>query len=101
MTYDLETTIQLPDEEDVDVAVDFEVTHWGSPGCGPSLSYPGDPPEAPEVEVLKIVRLKDWSKENEQVIPLDSLTEEEQNKLYEAVMERVYEIEQDRGYDDD
>ena len=57
MTYDFETTIQLPDEEDVDVCIWFEVTYWGHPGSGPALEHPGDPPEGPEFEITKVVRL--------------------------------------------
>jgi hypothetical protein len=30
---------------------EFEITAHGSPGVGPSLNYPGDPPEAAEFEI--------------------------------------------------
>lgn len=53
-SYDINTTITL-DGEDVDVEVSYTVTYWGHPGTGPSLSHPGDPPEAPEFEIDKIV----------------------------------------------
>lgn len=97
MTYDMETTIQLPDEEDVDVYIEFEVTHWGSSGCGPSLTYPGDPPEPAEFNIVKIKRLDTDADITDAV---ESLSSAELQKVYELVFDRVCEIDESRGYDD-
>lgn len=92
--YDTETTIQLPDEEDVDVLVEFTVTSWGSPGTGPSLSHSGDPPEPPEFDITKVTRLDS----GEDITR--SLTNEWSEQLYNIVAEEIYEIDGSRGYDD-
>lgn len=105
-TYDMETTIQLPNEEDVDVLIEFEVTHWGSPGCGPSLSYPGDPPEPAEFYITKVARL-DGSKEAAQLdddrditTEVDALPDEWRQKIEDLVFNRVCDIAEDRdSYD--
>lgn len=95
MTHDLETTIQLPDEEDVDVLIDFTIESWGSPGTGPSFSHPGDPPEGPEFCITKIVRC-DSGEDITKVVSDDPM-------ITDAVVERIYEIDESRGglsYDD-
>jgi hypothetical protein len=98
-TYDLETTIQLPDEEDVDVYIEFEVTHWGSSGVGPSLNYPGDPPEPAEFYIAKVVRLDN---EKDITSEVDALPEKSRQKIEELVFNRVCEIAEDRdSYDYD
>lgn len=87
-SYDLETTIQLPDEEDVDVLIEFEVHSWGSPAVGPSFNHPGDPPEPAEFDITAVVR-----SDNGDDIPGPwSLA------TWELVADRVYEIDQERGY---
>lgn len=97
MTYDLETTIQLPNEEDVDVYIEFEVTHWGSPGCGPSWSHPGDPPEPAEFNIVKVTRLDTGTDITSTVeaLPADWL-----RKVEELVFNKVCEIDESRGYND-
>lgn len=94
-TYDMETTIQLPDEEDVDVLIEFEVTHWGSPGCGPSLSYPGDPPEPAKFYITKITHDGvDITTE------IDALSDKWREKIEDLVFGRVCDIAEDRdSYD--
>jgi hypothetical protein len=97
-TYDMETTIQLPDEEDVDVYIEFEVTSWGSPGCGPSFSSPGEPPDPPEFGITKVVRADN----NEDITNLvEELPREYQQKIDELVFQRVCEIDEDRAYGPD
>lgn len=103
MTYDMETTIQLPDEEDVDVYIEFEVTSWGSPSCGPSLTYPGDPPEPPEFDIIRIERFyaDGENAPGEDITHIfNTLSEEYHQKIWELVFQRVCEIEQDRSYYD-
>lgn len=95
--YDLETTIQLPDEDDVDVLIEFEVEYWGSPGCGPSLTYPGDPPEPPEFYITRVLRSDDGS---DITTIVDALPNKHRQKVEELVFERVCEIAEDRYYDD-
>lgn len=95
--YDMETTIQLPDEEDVDVYIEFEVTSWGSLGCGPSLEYPGDPPEPPEFDIIKVVRA---DTKEDITSTIDGLPREYQRKIDELVFERVCEIAEESYYDD-
>lgn len=90
-TYDMETTIQLPDEEDVDVHIDFNVTYWGSPGCGPSFSSPGEPPEGPEFEITGIFRLDDDTDITDNFYKLDDKIK---RKVYELVIERIFEIQE-------
>lgn len=41
----------------LEVEFDFKITAHGSLGCGPSLSYPGDPPEAAEFDI-EIIELR-------------------------------------------
>ena len=94
-TYDLETTIQLPDEEDVDVFIEFEVTHWGSPGCAPSLSYPGDPSEPAEFYITKVIR---DDTDADITTEVDALPDEYRRKIEELVFDRVCEIDEDRAY---
>lgn len=96
MTHDLETTIQLLDEEDVDVLIEFEVTSWGSPGCAPSLSYPGDPPEPAEFYITKVIR--DGA---DITTEIDALPDDYRQKIEHLVFERVCEIEEDRAYGPD
>lgn len=92
-SYDMETTIQLPEEEDVDVHIDFEVENWGSPGSAPSLSYPGDPPEGPEFYVTKVSRLDNDTDITDQ---FEALDDKARQKVEELVFERICEIEQSR-----
>lgn len=89
-THDLETTIQLPDEEDVDVLIEFEVSSWPYAGTGPSWNHPGDPPEGPEFDITKIVRSDSGEDITKAVIDDPMVTD--------AVVERIYELDQDRGY---
>lgn len=96
-TYDFETTIQLPDEEDVDVSIEFEVTSWGSPGVGPSLSYPGDPPDPPEFDIIKVERLDTGADITDKV---EALHDEWLRKVYDIVFQRVCEIGEDHSYED-
>ena len=54
---DIEWTLDLDgDVGEVDVLINY---NWspGDPGMLPSLSYPGDPPEPPEVEFVSITLL--------------------------------------------
>lgn len=39
--------------------VDYRVTHKGRPATQPSLSHPGEPPEAPEWEITGITLCRD------------------------------------------
>lgn len=96
-TYDMETTIQLPDEEDVDVLIEFEVTHWGNGGTPPSLEYPGDPPEPAEFYITKVIRDDDGRDITTEV---DALPNEYRRKIEDLVFDRVCEIDEDRGYDE-
>lgn len=95
MIHDLETTIQLPDEEDVEVLIDFTVESWGSPGTGPSWNHPGDPPEGPEFEITKITRC-DSDEDILQII--FGLSIEYYRKIDDLVAERIYELDVDRSY---
>lgn len=97
-SYDMETTIQLPDEEDVDVYIEFEITSWGSPGCGPSLTYPGDPPEPPEFDIIKVERLDNNEDITDEVM---NMSDADLQKVYELVFQRVCEIDEDRAYGPD
>ena len=38
----------------VEADIEYRVTYRGHPGVAPSLSYPGDPPEAPEWDVERV-----------------------------------------------
>jgi hypothetical protein len=96
--YDMETTIQLPDEEDVDVLIDFVVTSWGSPGRGPSWSSPGDPPEPAEFEILQINRLDNNLDITDEA---KELSKEYWDKIVDLVFQRVCEIDEDRTYGPD
>lgn len=92
MSYDIETTVTLAGEE-LDVCIDYTVTFAGSPGSGPSLSHPGDPPEPPEFEINSI------SFEREGVtgeIEWEQLSKADQERIDEAIYEAIY----DRQYND-
>lgn len=54
--YDGEATGSLADEAETDVDIEYRYSP-GSPGTPPSFSYPGDPPEGPEVEIVAVYRL--------------------------------------------
>jgi hypothetical protein len=95
-SYDLDTTIELASGEEVDVTVDYTVESWGSPGCGPSLSYPGDPPEPPEFGVDKITTIK-----GDEEIKLEDLPEATKTKLQETIYERICEQAADDSYGPD
>ena len=41
-------------DQDMVATVEYRVTSWGHSGTAPSLSYPGDPPEPPEWEVVSL-----------------------------------------------
>lgn len=97
-TYDMETTIQLPNEEDVDVYIEFEVTNWGSPGCPPSLSYPGDPPDPPEFNIIKVERLDTGADITNEV---EGLPDKLRQAFEETVFDRVCDINDDRAYGPD
>lgn len=90
--YDLETTLQLSYEDDVEVLIEFEVMSWGRPGVRPSLHHPGDPPEPPEFEVINIVRTDNGND------IIKTLTDDEWDKIHDLIYERIYEIEEDRSY---
>lgn len=96
--YDLETTIQLPDEEDVDVLIEFEVTYWGAPGSAPSLSYPGDPPEPAEFYITRVVRADD---DRDITTEVDALPDKWRQKIEDLVFDRVCEIAEDLDYGPD
>lgn len=81
--YDLSTVINLPDEEDVEVTVDFTVDSWGSPGSAPTLTYPGDPPEPPEFTITKVTR-DDTGAE---------VKLEDESILYDAIFDRISELD--------
>lgn len=46
----------FPSDDENEYSVLFEVTSWGRPASGPSFNSPGEPPEAPEYEVLCLYR---------------------------------------------
>lgn len=73
--------------------VDYLVEYrWqgGSPGCGPSLSYPGDPPEPPDVEFVKLT-IEGGDDDGKEI----ELTEALETKLYELILERIDDAERD------
>lgn len=82
-----EYTIDTPDEDDVDVLVEYVQTSAGYAGCGPSFHHPGDPPEPPEFDITKVTRL-----DNGDVVVL---TAEAMQKLEEAVLDKILEAEDD------
>ena len=88
-------TLQLPNEDDVEVLVDLEIHSWGSPGTGPSWNHPGDPPEGPEYDVLKITR-----QDNGEELWLEDLPQDIQDKLQESILEDIEEAQSDPDYDD-
>lgn len=94
-TYDLETTIQLPDEDDVDVLIEFEVDSWGSPATPASWNYPGDPGDGPEFGITKVTRLDNGEDITRTIVDLPSAWAE---KIGDIVLQCIYEIDQDRGY---
>lgn len=87
---DLETTVTI-DGEDVDVYVEFTIDSWGNPGCASSLTYPGDPPEAPEFSITKIVR-EDINAE---------ITLPDESVLYDEIFERIYDLLDEPDYPED
>jgi hypothetical protein len=75
----------------------FEITARGSPGCPPSLNYPGDPPEGAEFEI-EVVALYDGDKELDVPQWLMTIIEEhlsERDDINEVVQQSEY--EQDYG----
>lgn len=62
-SYDLEYTIERDEPEGFceDVLVLYNVPFAGSPGIGPSLNYPGEPPEAPEFDISPKAIMADGS----------------------------------------
>ena len=94
-THDLDTTIQLPLEEDVDVYIEFEVTSWGTPGSGPSFYHPGDPPEPVEFHITKVIR---DDNEADITAEVQALPDEWLRKVEELVFLEVCEINDDRAY---
>lgn len=93
-SYDIETTVTIDDKE-VDVLVDYTVTSSGSPGCGPSLTYPGDPPEPPEFEINSITF---ESEGIEGKIEWEKLSQADQGRIDEAVYEAIYEHDNEPDY---
>jgi hypothetical protein len=45
---------ELPNGDEVEVEVDYEITSFGYPATGPSYSSGGEPAEAPEFEISDI-----------------------------------------------
>ena len=86
--------------------VDYTVTYRGHPGVGPSLSYPGDPPEPPEWNV-DAVRLRRTDTTGSTDLDPDlecpqwlRTALEESEDVQMAIYEQI--DEEDRhGYDDD
>ena len=68
------------DDIEIAVDVDLKMTYKGHPGTAPSLSYPGDPPEPPEFDLIKMVPLEGFT-----------LTQEEQEKAYNLAVEAACE----------
>lgn len=89
---DIEWTLELSQDNEVDVLVAYS---WspGHPGTSPSLTYPGDPPEGCEIEIISIKLLN-----SEQEFPRE-LTQEEELKLFDAIAEREYESQD--SYEED
>jgi hypothetical protein len=75
-------TRDLGDEGDLEIAVDVDLkmTFKGYKGRGPSFDHPGDPPEAPEFELIKMVTLEGYT-----------LTREEQDKAYDIAVDMAIE----------
>jgi hypothetical protein len=79
------------DEDEIQIAVDVELkmTYKGHPTVLPSLNYPGDPPEPPEFDLIKMVALEGIT-----------LTQEEQDKAYDLAVEAACEdMWNDKGSD--
>lgn len=85
---DIEWTLELDDGEEHDVLIEYSWTS-GSPGCAPSLEYPGDPPEPSEIEFLRISRLDT----GEELIfdPYGKLPSHALDRLLLAIDEQEYE----------
>lgn len=71
----------------------YEVTHWGSPASAPSLSYPGDPAEPPEVEIIGAIG------EDGETFDWADFDETEQAKVLEAIFEELAEEDNVQDYD--
>lgn len=97
-THEMETTINLPDEEDVDVTIEFRVDSWGRAATPPSWNHPGDPPEGPEYDIISVVRADNG--DNITAV-FETMTEAQQQKVWDLVVEEIGEIDSDRGYNDD
>lgn len=94
MSYEIDIELTI-DNTDVTATVEYDVTSWGSPGSGPSLSHPGDPPEAPEFEINSIkYQLEDgWA-----LVEYDDLTELQREKLDEAIYLDIGERDNEPDY---
>lgn len=80
---DIEWTLDLGSAGEVDVLIEY---NWsgGHPGTPPSLSYPGDPPEPPEIEFTKITMLNSG-----EVVDYDLDKLGEDDRLIQAIFEKI------------
>lgn len=91
MKREIEVYITVNDVE-VAAEIDYRVTSWGAPASGPSYSSGGEPAEPPEFEIDKItVNLNN----NEVEMNWDNLSEQDQDKIDQAIYEEL-----DKGPDD-
>lgn len=54
--HSLSTTVDLPDEDEVDVTVEFTIDYWGRPEISPSFEHSGREAEPPEFTIKRITR---------------------------------------------
>lgn len=89
------TTFERPgvdDEPAIEIEVAFTLS-GGHGGSAPSLTDPGEPPEAPELEIAEVTILATGE--------VVELTEEEETKIREQIYDRIEDYLDDDPYFDD
>lgn len=54
---ELETSVSLRDEDEVDVVVEFKVYYWGAPEINAGFEHSGRPEEPPEFSIRRVTRM--------------------------------------------
>jgi hypothetical protein len=94
MSRDTDTTLEI-DGEQIDVTVEYDIDSYGSGGTAASLTYPGDPPEAPEFTVSKIYRIDNEVVTFEYDQLPDKVREKLDDHLIQCIGESMYDDEPD------